>query len=323
MSTVSTAPVAAAGRWGRAREALTSLTGFRTVALVALGSLWVIVPSGALVRLTASGLGCPDVPPFCDGSVVPAAVSHHVVIEFSNRVLSGAVMLVCVATLAVALLLPDRPRAIRGWAIAIAAASIAQVPLGAVTVATDLHPLAVGSHFMLSMAALGAGTVLALRAADRAAGRSRGWDLRKGPLAGVVAIAAAALLVTGVLVTASGPHSGDRGAVDRVWRIDHAAYVHVRAAVVFVVLAAVLAAWIAREGGGSRLTRWLALVTLALTVAQIVVGEYQYRHGLPWEVVTLHVSLAAAVWAAVVATAWSIARPAAGAGRTDPLRPGA
>jgi cytochrome c oxidase assembly protein subunit 15 len=322
VSTVSTAPVAAAGRWGRAREALTSLTGFRTLALVALGALWVIVPSGALVRLTASGLGCPDVPPLCDGSVVPAAVSHHVVIEFSNRVLSGAVMLVCVATLAVALLLPDRPRAIRAWAIVIAAVSVAQVPLGAVTVATDLHPLAVGSHFMLSMAALAAGTLLVLRATDRAAGRTRAWDLRKGPLAGVVAIAAAALLVTGVLVTASGPHSGDRGVADRFWRIDHAAYVHVRAAVVFVVLAAVLAVWVMREGGGSRLTRWLGLVTLVLTVAQIVVGEYQYRHGLPWEVVTLHVSLAAALWAAVVATAWSIARPAVGGAGADPLRPG-
>jgi cytochrome c oxidase assembly protein subunit 15 len=319
VSTISTAPVAAAGRWGRTRAALTSLAGFRALALVALGALWLIVPSGALVRLTASGLGCPDVPPFCDGSVVPAAVSHHVMIEFSNRVLSAAVMVVCVCTLVVALMLPDRPTAIRGWAMAIAAASVAQVPLGAVTVATDLHPLAVGSHFMLSMAALGAGTVLALRAADRAAGRTRGWDRRKGPLAAIVAVAAAALLLTGVLVTASGPHSGDGGVVDRFWRIDHAAYVHVRAAVVFVVLAAVLAAWVAREGGGSRLTRRLALVALLLTAAQVVVGEYQYRHGLPWEVVTVHVSLAAAVWSAVVATTWSIARPAGGGGA---LRPG-
>ena len=132
------------------------------------------MPSGAVVRLTASGLGCPDWP-LCDGGVVPAQAGHAL-IEYSNRMLSGIVMAVAVLTWVVARRMPGAPAALRRWSAAIAAATALQVPLGAVTVLTGLHPLAVGSHFLLSMVALGerhdpgaAGARLARRAA-RAAG---------------------------------------------------------------------------------------------------------------------------------------------------------
>ncbi len=88
-----------------------------------------------------------------------------------------------------------------------------------------------------------------------------------------------------------------------------ALHVHVRAAVVFLTLAAVLSAWLWREGGADRLTRRLAVAHVPLTLLQIGVGEYQYRNGLPWQVVAVHVSLAALLWALTVAIAWGIARP--------------
>jgi cytochrome c oxidase assembly protein subunit 15 len=285
---------------------------FARLTLVALALLWVIVPSGAVVRLTASGLGCPDWP-LCDGGVVPAQAGHAL-IEYTNRILSGIVMAVAVLTWVVARRMPEAPRGLRRWAAAIAGATALQVPLGAVTVLTGLHPLAVGSHFLLSMVALASGTVLALRARDWAAGAERGWDRRRGPLAGAVALAAAVVLATGAVVTAAGPHSGDDDVTERFGDLLLATRVHVRAVVVFAALAVVLVAWVWREGGADRLTRRLALLAVPLIAAQMTIGEYQYRNGLPWEVVVVHVTVAALLWAVVVAACWGVARVVAPAG---------
>jgi heme a synthase len=286
-------------------RALRAPEPFARLTLVALALLWVIVPSGAVVRLTASGLGCPDWP-LCDGGVVPAQAGHAA-IEYSNRVLSGIVMAVAVLTWLVARRMPGAPAALRRLSGAIAVATALQVPLGAVTVLTGLHPLAGGSHLLLSMIALACGTVLALRARDWSRGVERRWDRRRGPLAVLVALAAAVVLVTGVIVTAAGPHSGDDDVTKRFGDLLLATRVHVRAAVVFAVLAAVLVAWVWREGGADRLTRGLTLAALPLIATQIGLGEYQYRNGLPWQVVVLHVSTAALVWAVIVAACRGIA----------------
>ena len=281
--------------------------GFRTLTLIAMIGLWAIVPSGAIVRLTGSGLGCPDWP-LCDGSVVPEAAGHAW-IEFTNRIFSGLVMAVAVLTWLAARRLAGRPAALRRWSATIALATAGQVPLGAVTVYYDLHPALVSSHFLLSMVALGAGTVLWLRARDAAAGDARGWNRRQGPLAAATAAALGVVLTTGVLVTAAGPHSGDVDVIVRYGDFGDALHLHVRAAVAFLTLAAVLSAWLWREGGADRLTRRLAVAHVPLTLLQIGVGEYQFRNGLPWQVVAVHVSLAALLWALTVAVAWGIARP--------------
>jgi len=291
----------------RARAALADPRRFARVTLVALAGLWLIVPSGAAVRLTASGLGCPDWP-LCNGGVVPASAAHAW-IEFTNRLLSGLVMAVCVATWWIARAIPGRPAGVRRWAAAAALATVGQVPLGAVTVAFDLHPLLVASHFLLSMVALGCGTVLALRARDLARGTARGWDRRHGPLAALTACALGSALVTGVLVTAAGPHSGDASVIRRYGRLDHAAYVHVRAVFAFAALALVLVAWLWRERVGDLATRRLGLAFLPLIGLQIALGEYQYRHRLPSSVVALHVSVAGLCWAVGVALAWRVLRP--------------
>ena len=297
-------------RLGPARrlwDAVAKPSGFRTLTLVALAGLWVIVPSGAFVRLTASGLGCPDWP-LCNGGIVPAAAGHAW-IEYSNRILSALVMAVSVFTWISSRRLAGRPVALRRWSGAIALATVGQVPLGAITVAFDLHPLLVASHFLLSMIALGSGTVLALRASDHARGARRGWDRRLGPLAAVTAAALGTVLVTGVLVTAAGPHSGDAEAIRRFGRLDHAAYVHVRAVIALVIVALALVALTWRSGAADRLTRRMGLALVPLLGIQIALGEYQYRHHLPWGVVVAHVSVAGLVWALGLATCWRVARP--------------
>jgi cytochrome c oxidase assembly protein subunit 15 len=279
---------------------------FARLSLAALALLWVIVPSGAVVRLTASGLGCPDWP-LCDGGVVPAQAGHAT-IEYTNRLLSGVVGAVAVLTWLAGRRMPSA--LIRRLAAGVALAAILQVPLGAITVQTGLHPMAVGSHFLLSMVALALATLLALAARDHRDGRERRWDARRGVLAGLVTAAAGVVLVTGVVVTAAGPHSGDDDVTERFGDLLAAIEVHVRAAIAFTLLAAVLVAWVWREGGVDRLTGRLAALALPLVALQIGLGEYQYRHGLPWEVVVLHVTTAGLVWAVIVAACWGVARPA-------------
>ena len=298
-------------------RALRTPRALAAVALVSLIMLWIIVPSGAIVRLTGSGLGCPDWP-LCDGSVVPAT-GGHAVIEYVNRLLSGVVVAAAALTWLLAQWAPGARTPLKRWSLAAAVATAAQAPLGAVTVLSGLHPLAVGSHFLLSMVALACGTLTFLHARDRRAQRRRGWDFRRGTLAMAVLAAAGVVLVTGVIVTAAGPHPGDADVV-RTWgNLVELATVHVRAAFIFSALALVLAVWMWREGGLDRITRRLAALVVPLVALQIVIGEYQYRHGLPWEVVVAHVSVAGLLWAVMVALCWGILRPLVAG---DPRTPG-
>ena len=108
----------------RSLRRLRTPTAFARLTLVALALLWVIVPSGAVVRLTASGLGCPDWP-LCDGGVVPAAAGHAM-IEYSNRALSGLVVAVAASTWIVSRGLIGAPRRLRRWSAAILVASAGQ-----------------------------------------------------------------------------------------------------------------------------------------------------------------------------------------------------
>ena len=288
-------------------DRLRTRTAFVRLTFVALGLLWVIVPSGAMVRLTASGLGCPDWP-LCDGNVVPASTGHQL-IEFSNRVVSAVVVAVAILSWFVARRIPDGPPALRRWSGAVALTTAAQLPLGGVTVLTGLHPLAVGAHFLLSMVTLALVTLLVLSALDWRAGRRRGWDRRRGPLAGIVALMGGAVLVSGVIVTAAGPHSGDDDVTERFGDFLAAVEVHVRLAIAFTALAVILIAWVMREGGTDRLTSLMAKIAVPLILLQIIIGEYQYRNGLPWGVVLVHVSVAATLWVVILVACLGIIRP--------------
>jgi cytochrome c oxidase assembly protein subunit 15 len=127
------------------------------------------------------------------------------------------------------------------------------------------------------------------------------WGARGDPvpsyvrrLAVLVAVACAALLVTGTLATAAGPHSGSV-AVPRIGSFKPAVWLHVRATAVFAVSFVLLLLWLAWRRSRHLRTGLLVVGVLA---AQMVVGEIQYRTKLPWWLVLAHVTLAAAVWAA-------------------------
>lgn len=269
--------------------------------------LWIIIPSGAVVRLTGSGLGCTDWP-LCDaGGIIPAS-NHHAWIEYSNRMFSGVIMVVVVITAVVAYFAVGAGRRTRIAATVAAVATVGQVPLGAVTVVFDLHPLLVASHFILSLVALAAGVVTFLESDDLARGIRRAFTTPTSWLAALWAAALGTVVVTGVLVTAAGPHSGDPEVVKRFGVLDDAAYVHVRA-VVALLIVGIIVGWLIKGRRADRGLMVPALWFIPFFIAQVVIGEVQWRTQLPIEWVIAHVSTAGIVWGLGMAIAWRVARP--------------
>ena|SRR5918995_699554 len=267
---------------------------FRAFAIAAAVSLYVIVITGALVRLTASGLGCDSWPGCQEGAFFPAE-DHHGFIEFGNRVF-GAIPI----SLTFLTWLASRraaSRFVQQVALATFLLTLVQAPIGLVVIATDLEPIAVVVHFTLALVALAGALIVLLEAWNPAVDQPIPGELRRAGL--VLAAACLALVVTGTFATAAGPHSGDPD-VGRLWVLDNAMWVHVRAAGLFgLALLFVLGYLVARRARSPRLFR-IGLVVAALALAQSAVGELQWQLELPWGIVLVHVALAAAVWSATV-----------------------
>jgi cytochrome c oxidase assembly protein subunit 15 len=267
---------------------------FRALAIAAAASLYVIIITGALVRLTASGLGCDSWPGCQEGAFFPAE-DHHGFIEFGNRVFGAIPISLTFLTWFVSRRVASR--FVQRVALATFLLTLVQAPIGLVVIATDLEPIAVVVHFTLALVALGGALIVLLEAWKPALDDPVPGELRRAGL--VLAGACLALVVTGTFATAAGPHSGDPD-VGRLWMLDNAMWVHVRAAGLFgLALLFVLGYLVARRARSPRLFR-IGLVVAALALAQSAVGELQWQTELPWGIVLVHVALAAAVWSATV-----------------------
>jgi cytochrome c oxidase assembly protein subunit 15 len=293
-----------------ARGFAVSLRRFRQLATLSASMLIAIVGTGATVRLTASGLGCEHWPGCQPGQPLPEQGIHSYV-EFGNRLIAFATI---VATLVVGVashFVAGLPRQARLLAWLVFAGTLGQAPLGAITVYYHLNPWLVLSHFLLSLVVLGAAVALVLETLRRARGRSRPlvppWLRTASALFGAACVA---MVASGTLATAAGPHPGSREGVRRLGDFQTAIEVHVRATAVFGILLAVLlvALWRLPRARGLLLA---TLALLALVGLQMGVGELQYRNRLPWGLVLVHVTLAATVWAATVALVHSFFRPVA------------
>jgi len=279
---------------------------FIWVARAAVACLIGIVATGATVRLTGSGLGCPHWPTCTTAHALPRG--YHSDIEFANRVVSAVTI---VATLALAVASFRTPRAPRRLAVAVFLGTLAQAPLGAITVYYDLNPYLVISHLLLSLTVLGLGVLTLLFAHE--GGASLPAIARRGGVAFLVAIAL--LVVTGTLSTAAGRFPGSNGTqvVERLGNFHDAVWLHVRAVAAFGIVFLALAAWAWTR---RREYPWLlrgCVGLLAILVAQMGLGELQYRtYGtVPWWVVVLHVALAACLFAWTVGLVARLFRPVA------------
>jgi cytochrome c oxidase assembly protein subunit 15 len=298
----------------RARVRELSPARYAKLAFASAVALYLIMISGAAVRLTGSGLGCESWPGCQEGGFFPAA-SHHSFIEFGNRVVAIFPIALSLLAWLAARRVPGLPRWARWLAAFTFLGTIAQAPLGLLTIRLDLHPLMVLTHFLLAVVVLGSATVLAVEAWRTATGGAEspapGWLRRLGI---VLAVACGVLVVTGTIATAAGPHPGDSAEIERFWNLYYAVRWHVRATAVFGLSFLVLLGWLGLNRERARRLLLVALGLVGLLLVQMGVGEIQYRNQLPWWLVLVHVALAAAIWAwtvALVTALWRTPAPLA------------
>ncbi len=295
------------------------------IAMAALVILALIVFSGAAVRLTGSGLGCPTWPE-CHGHLVTTQLDGHAAIEFGNRMVTGVVaILAVVAALAAFLRAPfRRDLAILGVLLPIGVAG--QVVLGGMSVLYGLAPGWVMAHFLLSQMILAAAIALAWRA------RHEPGERPAEPRRTVIATRALApltawVLFMGTVATASGPHPGSSGTGEVVTRLsfhgggtlDWVIHWHGRFSTLLGLSAVALFFHLRRVGANAQARR--AVTTLCLLLAaQGVVGAVQYELKLPAGIVWVHVVLATLTWMSVL---WTVAAAGRLAPRTEPEPAGA
>ena len=293
-----------------ARVRTLSSIRFLQLALGSCAALFLVVTSGAFVRLTGSGLGCENWPR-CGDKPYPEQ-GFHAFVEFGNRLVAVVGLVLTLVTWLGARRVERLPAGARYAALGAFLVAVAQIPMGAITIAVDLHPLAVMTHFLLALVVVALAVVVAVEAWSLVTGLARPAGPRwlRGFVTWAGVPACAALVVTGAVATASGPHPGADEDVKRLGlEIADTVYVHVRVAAAFGIGVLFIGwyLWRMRDRYPWLLRLWGAL--LAVLVAQAVVGEVQYRSALPWGLVLVHVFLAAAIWALSVALVYAFWRP--------------
>ncbi len=279
---------------------------FATITKVALFLLVLIVFTGAAVRLTGSGLGCPTWPK-CTETSVHSSLTTHGVIEFGNRMLTSLVSLgVIAAALGAYWVRPERPD-LRYLALSLPFGVLVQAVIGGISVRAGLAPGWVMAHYVVSMLLLVWAFDLWWRAsrtpeevhAERA---DRTMVLTVRALMGLAVVA----IVLGTVSTAAGPHAGSSGTGEFVGRLDFLGddtlrqVIHVHGYIVTALGLGTLAAWWrSRRSDNAELTQTFML-TLALLAAQGVIGILQYQLELPSEMVWVHVALATLTWVGYV-----------------------
>jgi cytochrome c oxidase assembly protein subunit 15 len=259
-----------------------------------------IVVSGAAVRLTGSGLGCPTWPR-CTATSIVAPLSYHALIEFVNRVVTTVVG-VYVAVVAIAALLRRphrRDLTLLSWSLI--GGFVGQAVIGGLSVLYDLSPPWVMAHFLLSMVMVWAALVLVHRA-------DPGWI--PGPpavrrellvLGRLLVAVAGAVLVLGTVTTGTGPHAGD-GAhhVKRLpFALERVTQLHADAALLLTGLVVAMLFAVRLTDTSDAVRRRATWLAGAIGV-QVVIGYTQYFLNLPPGVVELHVAGATVLWAATL-----------------------
>jgi heme a synthase len=289
---------------------LSAIVSPRVVSGVALANAvanGAIVVTGGAVRLTSSGLGCPTWPRCSSSSFVPTSeLAVHGVIEFSNRMLTFVLTVVAVAT--VAAVFRSTRRDLRSWAVISLLGIPAQAVLGGITVLTKLNPWTVAGHFLLSSVLVAVATILWLRSREPGVGE----PLLRRPLVALVrgvAVATAAVVAVGTVVTGSGPHSGDRHSARTGLDPEQVAQLHADLVFLLVGLTVALLVALAAVDAPGRVRR-AARDLLLVELAQGVIGFVQYFTHLPVTLVLVHMLGAVLIVAYTARLVWSVRGPA-------------
>ena len=287
---------------------LPSLRVQRVIAAAVILSQGGIAVTGAIVRVTASGLGCPTWPQCFPGSFTPLphpeVAGIHQAVEFGNRMITFLVVLTAaLAVLAVTRARRRREVLIYAWLMP--ASTVVQAVIGGITVLTGLLWWTVAIHLLASMTMVWVSVLLYVKIGepdDGTVARQVPKPLRQ--LTFVSAIVLAAVLVTGTLVTGAGPHAGDKSIENPVPRLQveivNLVQVHATLLVAYLSLLVALVFALRAVAAPRPVVRRLA-VLLAVVAAQALVGRVQYALGVPAALVAIHVAGAATCTAATAA----------------------
>ena len=283
--------------------------GFRRLTTVNFVLLVAIIVSGAVVRLTNSGLGCRDWPN-CSADQFVSVSTHHALIEQLNRIFSGAIGVPIALALIGAYQLRPRRRDLTRLAWILFGLFWGEAILGGISVEVKLAWFSVMSHFLLALALVS----VALRMRQRA----REIEGPRAPIVTPLARRAVAVVyvwtivavIAGTFVTAAGPHGGDRDARRLTWPIVDVARVH-GTLVDGLVVVALLTAWLLVKMRAPRRVLVTVSIALAAMVAQGVLGYVQYFEAIPAVLVGFHVFGAVTVFAAVQQLELAVREPVA------------
>ena len=286
-------------------RARVSPSTFRRMAVVAAVALGVIVVTGAAVRLTGSGLGCPTWPR-CTSTSIIAPASYHALVEFVNRVVTTIVG-IFVAALALAALLRRPPRRdLTLLAGSLVVGFIGQAVVGGLSVLYGLAPGWVMAHFLLSMLMVWAVLVLVHRAdpswEDPTPNCGQPVVRRELVLLGRLLVAVASVvLVLGTITTGTGPHAGDASKHVRRFGfpLERVTQLHADSALLLTGLVIATLFAVRLTDTATVVRRRATWVAVAVGI-QVVIGYVQYFLNLPASVVGLHVAGATLLWAATV-----------------------
>lgn len=277
-----------------------------------------LIVTGGSVRLTGSGLGCPTWPECTLGSYVPVANQAegqlHAWIEFGNRLLTF-VLLICALAVVTFSVRVSKNAANKERVRSLAALQIlgifGQGMLGGVTVLTDLHPLTVAAHYLLSILLIAGAISLRYELIGTPVEKTTGLISFLIPIFVWLTFL---VLVAGTIVTGSGPHAGDEKAQRFGFDPQVVSWLHADLVIALIVLAVMLLL-IAHQSGMSLLVRRIG-VFLLIAFSQGVIGYIQYFTGLPEALVAAHLIGSTLVWGSV----WSIAKISNSGFRVQGLR---
>ena len=271
-----------------------------------------ILVTGAVVRLTGSGLGCPTWPQCVEGSYTPTTrqpEAWHKYIEFGNRMLTFVLVVLAIAAVVAAW--SDRRARMRAGrpvrpvilllALIPILGTVAQAILGGVTVLTGLNPATVSAHFLLSMVIVAGVVALVVRSGDPGDQPVTALVPRLvSGLAWALVVVSGIVVFLGVLVTGSGPHSGDARSENR-FSFDPRtiSWLHADVVLLFLGLSVGLLIVLLVIGAPRPAIRRTVLL-LAIASVQGALGYVQYFTGLPGVLVTIHVLGSGLVWVTVL-----------------------
>ncbi|ANI39792.1 COX15/CtaA family protein [Mycolicibacterium vaccae] len=267
-----------------------------------------IAVTGAIVRVTASGLGCPTWPQCFPGSFTPVPHAEvagiHQAVEFGNRLLTFLVVLTAAAAV-LAVTRARRRREVLVYAWLMPASTVAQAIIGGITVLTGLLWWTVAVHLLVSMAMVWLAVLLFVKIGEP----DDGVVVTRVPkplrqLTVLSALTLAAVLVTGTMVTGAGPHAGDKSPDRPVPRLEveitTLVHMHSSLLVAYLSLLVGLGFGLLTARASRDVMKRLAVVVV-LVAAQGLLGTIQFFTGVPEALVALHVAGAAACTAATAA----------------------